>query len=148
MITATSFTGYGYWLEHGATSLWEWFRDLNESFEGSKNHHFFGDISSLFIQEFAGLKPNPRMEDVDEFEISPRIPTVLRFAEARYEGRRGQIRTRWEKTEKGIQLTVEAPEGVRVTIVPPEWDHHQSVGDSETILFEEERKITRVFKIQ
>ena len=120
LITSTSRSCYGYWIEHGATSLWELFPDLSVSSEGSKNHHFFGDISSLFIQEFAGLKPNPRCTDIDAYEISPQFLRALDHAEARYHARLGEISVRWERTEEGILIRLSAPEGARGRLVLPE----------------------------
>ncbi len=120
LITSPSRSCYGYWLAHGATSLWESFPDLNVSWEGSKNHHFFGDISSLFIQEFAGLKPNPLCGDIDAYEISPHFIQALDFAEAYYHARLGKITVRWERKENGIVLRVTAPKGTRGRIVLPE----------------------------
>ena len=50
LITAKSRTCYGYWIENGATSLWESFKRKDDPHTDSKNHHFLGDISSWFIQ--------------------------------------------------------------------------------------------------
>lgn len=64
MITGKTKWSYGYWIENGATTLWEDFVDKNVAGHESKNHHFRGDISSWFIQELAGLKLNPNAEDI------------------------------------------------------------------------------------
>ena len=120
LITSTSRSCYGYWMIHGATSLWECFPDLSVSYEGSKNHHFFGDISSLFIQEFAGLKPNPRCADADEYEISPHFVQALDYAEAYYHARLGKISVRWDRTDDGIRICVSAPKGAKGRLVLPE----------------------------
>ncbi len=120
LITSTSRSCYGSWIAHGATSLWECFPDLNVGTEGSKNHHFMGDISSLFIQEFAGLKPNPHFDDVNAYEISPVFVKELDFAEAYYLAPKGKISVRWERTPAGIEIRIHAPEGTRGELVLPE----------------------------
>ena len=119
MITANSRSCYGYWLAHGATALWECFPDLSVSSEGSKNHHFLGDISSLFIQEFAGLKPNPAVNDPDAYEISPCFIRGLSHAEAYFQARRGRLWVRWERTGAGVTIRVSAPEGARGALILP-----------------------------
>ncbi|MBR6186176.1 MAG: family 78 glycoside hydrolase catalytic domain [Clostridia bacterium] len=120
LITSPSRSCYGYWAAHGATSLWECFPDLNVSAGGSKNHHFMGDISSLFIQEFAGLKPNPRCDDVNACEISPRFVRKLDFAEAYYLAPLGKISVRWDRTPDGIAIRVRVPKGIKGNLVLPE----------------------------
>ena len=120
LITSDSRSCYGYWMAHGATSLWECFPDLDVGTEGSKNHHFMGDISSLFIQEFAGLKPNPRFDDVNAFEISPHFAEKLDFAEAYYDAPKGRIAVRWERIPSGITVRICAPKGTLGKLVLPE----------------------------
>ena len=84
--------------------------DLSVGTDGSKNHHFMGDISSLFIQEFAGLKPNPRLDDVNAWDISPHFVTGLDFARAFYLAPKGRISVRWDRTPEGVLIRFSAPE--------------------------------------
>ena len=120
LITSPSRSCYGYWMTHGATSLWECFPDLDIGTEGSKNHHFMGDISSLFIQEFAGLKPNPDFNDVNAFEISPHFVKKLDYAEAYYHAPKGTVSVRWDRTPDGIEIRIRMPEGTRGKLVLPD----------------------------
>ncbi|MBR4539466.1 MAG: family 78 glycoside hydrolase catalytic domain [Clostridia bacterium] len=120
LITSASRSCYGYWMTHGATSLWECFPDLAVGTEGSKNHHFMGDISSLFIQEFAGLKPNPCFEGPDTYEISPQFIKGLDWAEAHYHAPRGTITVRWERTENGVILRVSVPKEAKGRLILPQ----------------------------
>ena len=120
LITSTSRSCYGYWLAHGATSLWECFPDLEVGTEGSKNHHFMGDISSLFIQEFAGLKPNPRCDNVNACEISPHFVKNLDYAEAFYLSPLGKISVRWDRTANGAVIRLSIPKGIKGKLVLPE----------------------------
>ena len=117
MITAKSSTGYGYWIENGATSLWESFKDKDEPYTDSKNHHFLGDISSWFIQELAGLKPNPKVDDIRYFEISPHFIDELDYAKAYYESPFGRVSVIWTRNEKTIKLDVSMPDGTYGKVV-------------------------------
>ena len=120
LITTDSRSCYGYWVAHGATSLWECFPDLDIGTEGSKNHHFLGDISSLFIQEFAGLKPNPLCNDVNAFEVSPHFLKQLDFAEVYFLAPTGKISVRWDRVPSGISIRIGLPENATGKLVLPE----------------------------
>lgn len=119
MITSKERTCYGYWIKNGATSLWESFLDLSINAGESKNHHFLGDISSLFIQEFAGLKPNPQAKDIKTFEISPHFVKKLSYPAASYNSPFGEITARWERQGKRIKLDVTSPECMSGKVVLP-----------------------------
>ena len=111
IITAKSRTGYGYWIENGATSMWESFKSIDNPYTDSKNHHFLGDISSWFIQELAGLKPNPNVEDIKYFEISPHFIKQLDNARASYDSQFGKVSVKWERTGQDIKLEISMPKG-------------------------------------
>ena len=113
IITSKERSCYGYWIENGAVTLWESFKDANGEYVDSRNHHFLGDISSWFVQELAGLKPNPDMNDISYFEISPKFINKLSYAEAFYDSEFGRVTSKWERTENGIELSVTVPGGVK-----------------------------------
>lgn len=118
MITSTKRTGYGNMLKNGATTLHEDFCDTDE-IAGSQNHHWCGDISSLTFQKFTGLKPNPNVNDISHFEISPSIVTDLNYCECYYDSKFGRINVKWERKDKDIVLSVSAPDGIHGTIIAP-----------------------------
>ena len=120
MITAKSRTGYGYWIENGATSMWESFRTKDDPDTDSKNHHFLGDISSWFIQELAGLKPNPKVDDIRYFEISPHFIDDLEYAKAHYDSKFGRVSVMWERNAQEIKLDITMPEGTYGVAVLPD----------------------------
>ncbi len=120
LITSGARSCYGYWMNHGATSLWECFPDLDVGTEGSKNHHFMGDISSLFIQEFAGLKPNPDFRDVNACEISPHFVNALDYAEAFYRAPKGEVSVRWDRTPSGMDIRIRMTGETKGTLILPE----------------------------
>lgn len=102
---------YGYWVKNGGDTMWESFKALDNPHLDSRNHHFLGDISNLFIQEFAGLKPNPDAIDVSHFEVSPIPPAELDYAKAYYDYKTGRINVEWKREGEGITLNVKtAPE--------------------------------------
>ena len=121
IITSKSRTCYGHWIEQGATALCESFREFDSPYVDSRNHHFFGDISSWFMQAIAGLKPNPRADDISCYEISPNFITDLSFAKAHYTSAFGTTSVKWERMENGnIKLYVDIPKGIHGRVVLPE----------------------------
>jgi len=110
MIIQKDKNSFGYWVENGATSLWERFKMVDDiKADNSKNHHFLGHISSWFIQELAGLKPNPDANDVSYFEISPSFVSNLSYAKASYDSKFGNVSVAWERVEDTVILKVNAP---------------------------------------
>jgi len=120
MIVAKDIFSFGYWIENGATSLWERFKSVNDiNADNSKNHHFYGHISSWFIQYIAGLKPNPDADDITYFEISPNFVLALANAKARYISGFGEVKVSWVRNCDKINLSVVAPKGTKGKIKLP-----------------------------
>ena len=121
MITRLDYPSYGNWIARGATSMWEFFQPEGGGVS-SLNHHFFGDISSWFIQKVAGIRPNPYCEDVTEVVVAPCFVSQLSFAEAAYAAPDGRVQVRWERIDGGIVLKVSADEALHGQIrLPVGW---------------------------
>lgn len=120
IITSKECTCYGYWIENGATSLWESWLPMDSHEVNSRNHHFFGDISSWFIQCLAGLKPNPTATDISHFEISPNFVEALSYAKAEYLSPFGKMAVHWKREDGNITLHAVLPANTKGEIVLPE----------------------------
>lgn len=121
MITRPDFPSYGNWIARGATSLWEDF--LPESGPAaavnSMNHHFFGDISSWFIQSIAGIVYNPVGHDTTRLDIRPHFIGKLDHAEAFHVCPAGKISASWRRDGQDVILTLEIPEGLQGSVYAP-----------------------------
>lgn len=117
VITARHPHCYGYWVEHGATSMLESFQEVDSPNVNSNNHHFLADVSSWMIQELCGIKPNPQADDMSVFEISPHFAESLSFAEGYYDSRFGRLWARWERRDGGVRLEVDIPAGMKGRLV-------------------------------
>ena len=105
------------------------------------NHHFFGDVSAWFIAHVAGIKVNPNFFDCDYVEISPEFIQKLSFAEAKYNHRKGEIFSRWERDGEDVKLTVKIPDGLRAKLVLPKgWKCSETMLDKNS-----EMKISRLY---
>lgn len=118
MIENPTYPSYAQWVARGDTALSEGFvRDGVGERGGrdSRNHHFWGDISSFFIQNIAGLRPNPNVCDTNEYLIAPEFVSTLSFARANYR----EVSVAWEREKDGILLSVNAPSSSKGTIRLP-----------------------------
>ena len=115
--TNTRYPGWGYWMEQGATTLWE---DFNmESLDNSRNHMFFGDIVHWWYKELTGIRPDPNHVGFKHFSIQPFFPESLEFAKATHDCMYGQIRSEWKRVGEDITLVIEVPANTTSTIVLP-----------------------------
>ena len=110
MIEGPEYPSYGYWLAWDATSLWESFSP--NGMTSSRNHHFWGDISSWFIQYLAGIRLNPSCKDVNRLDIAPCFVDSLDHAEGWHIAPAGKISSSWVREGDQIRLTLEIPEGM------------------------------------
>ena len=116
MITRPDFPSYGHWVKLGATSLWEDFR-ADGSTVNSRNHHFWGDISSWFIQVLAGIRFNPHRNNIHEANIKPAFLPELQYAEGFYDSPDGRISVSWKRENENILLQAEVPDGMKGYII-------------------------------
>lgn len=116
MITDSRFPSYAYWINNGRTSLCETFRKT-DLLPNSQNHHFWGDISSWFMQNLVGIKINPKGRDCTEVEISPKFINKLTFANGSTYTVNGKISVSWKKDKNAITLTCDIPKGCHGKIV-------------------------------
>lgn len=111
LITGKTRSCYGYWIENGATSLWENFLPIEES-AGSLNHHFMGDISSWMIERLVGIQPNPNVNDITEFRIAPGFVAEVGYASAYYDFSEGRLCCSYSYCGDTIRLEIAVPGGV------------------------------------
>lgn len=116
MITRKDFPSYGYWLEQGATTLWEAFYVDRVK---SCNHHFWGDISAWFIKQIAGINYNPKADDIKYLEIKPNFIDGLKNASAFYDGIFGRISSEWHRDGQKVILNLEIPKEINTKIILP-----------------------------
>ncbi|MDR1892321.1 MAG: glycoside hydrolase family 78 protein [Oscillospiraceae bacterium] len=116
MITRPEFPSYGWWIEQGATSLWEDFQEYEHN--ASMNHHFWGDISHWFIRWLAGIHYNPRGRG-GELDIRPQFIPQLTHARGFYAAPEGKIAVGWAREDNGIRLEIEMPQTLSGRIILP-----------------------------
>ena len=115
MITKPEYPSYGFWLDHGETALPEAFQGEERQYAISHNHHFMGDFIRWFMCSVAGL----RILSHNRVEIKPAFLSALDHAEAYHDLPLGRVSVRWERTDKGLSVSVTVPHGVTCKLSLP-----------------------------
>ena len=113
----TRYPGWGFWMENGATTLWEDF-DVKSN-DNSHNHMFFGDIVHWSYQVLAGIQPVQDDPGFKHFRIVPFFVRPLDMVKANHESMYGNIVSLWQRGESGVHMEIEIPVNTTSTVVLP-----------------------------
>lgn len=114
IVTQTGFPSWGYWLAHGATTLWEDWQG-----NASLNHIMFGDISAWMFKTLAGIAPNPAHPGFKQFMIHPHILGDLTWVRAEHTTMYGTIRCAWKLTDEQFTLHLTVPGNCQAQVSLP-----------------------------
>lgn len=121
LITDPDHPSYGRMIRCGSDTLWENFA-MEPAGTGSLNHHFFGDVSSWFIQNLAGLQQNPLDRDPLECRVLPRFIEALAHVSAARELPCGTLALEYTRTGDTVTCTLQVPAGAHGRFVlEPGW---------------------------
>lgn len=114
MLQQDKFPSFGYMLNNGATTLWEWweYRDSSENhpFQGgsaSHNHPFKGGLATLFYSHILGIKPTKCA--FKEIRIEPCPIREVESAMGSYQSLFGKISSSWRYCDNQIVYEIEIP---------------------------------------
>jgi alpha-L-rhamnosidase len=104
LLATKTYPGWGYWIEKGATTLWEdWYG------ETSQDHIMFGDVSSWFYKALGGIRPDEKSPGYKHFYIKPEFIADLMWVKSSYESVYGTITSNWKREGKTITHDVTVP---------------------------------------
>jgi len=106
---------WGWWLEHGATTLWEQWNGAD-----SRNHIMYGDISAWFYKALAGINADPAAPGFKHFFIRPQPVGDLAYAKAEYDSIHGKIASEWNIANGRFNLHVVVPPNTTATVCVPD----------------------------
>ena len=115
MITRLDAPSYGVMIADGLTTLGE---NVRRPY-GSCNHHFWGDISALMIEYFAGIRPNPDLQNAKNIDIRPLFSTDMTHAKAYYKAPSGLVDVAWKRAGDAVELTLTYPTEANGFVVAP-----------------------------
>jgi len=139
VVTQHTFPGWGYWLENGATTLWQHWT----GHKGDLAHAMWSTVDEFFVEDLAGIKSPINGETstgYDEIKIKPQIPQKLTFARASTKCIKGTISSSWKREKNKFTFKVEIPANSTATVhVPVFVDSDFTIKESTNLIWEEGR---------
>jgi hypothetical protein len=107
------FPGWGFMLEHGATTSWESWSGL------SHIHDTLISIGGWFIEGIGGIQADEKAPGFEHFFLKPALVGHLTFARTSYKSVYGTIVSNW-RVEKGtLHMEAAVPPGTTATLYLP-----------------------------
>lgn len=114
------FPGWGWWMENGATTLYEnW--PINASSDISMNHIMFGEIGAWLFKGPGGIRPDPAAPGFRHIRLTPLLLDSVDRFEARHQSPFGWIESGWHRTNGVLQYEALIPPGSRATLILPQY---------------------------
>ena len=114
MVAQKDQPSWGWWLEQGATTLWEQWNGSE-----SRNHIMYGDVSAWFYKALGGIQPDPQAPGFKHFTVAPQVVGGLTSARASYDSIRGPIVSDWKVANGEFRLTLTIPANTTATVSLP-----------------------------
>jgi alpha-L-rhamnosidase len=105
---------WGWWIEQGATTLWEEWRG-----DASRFHVMYGDVAAWFYKALAGINPDPDAPGFKHFFVRPNVVGELTSARGEYQSIRGKIVSDWKVVNGEFQLLLVVPANTSATVSLP-----------------------------
>jgi alpha-L-rhamnosidase len=102
-----TFPSWGWMLENGATTLWETWRESDNTF--SHNHPMFGSISAWFIRHLGGIQAADDAVGFDRIVIRPQTGHGLEWVKSSHRSVRGMIESNWKISGTGKEFEIVIP---------------------------------------
>ncbi len=102
IVNNTAFPGWGYMIDRGATTLWETWKESDNTY--SNCHPMFGSVTEWFYRWLGGIRPDPENPGFKKFMINPVLPDSLDYVKCTYYSPYGKIISNWEKRSPAHQI--------------------------------------------
>jgi len=119
--TQTTYPGWGYMIEKGATTIWElWNGDTADPAMNSGNHVMqIGDLGVWLYEYLAGIRPDPERPGFKHAIIRPYPVEGLTFVKASHQCMYGTLRSHWRRENGRFVLDVSVPANTTATVFVP-----------------------------
>ena len=121
IVTQTNYPGWGYMVEHDATTVWElWNGNTADPAMNSGNHvMLIGDLAIWMYEDLAGIKPDPQDPGFKHIIMRPTPVGDLTFVKASHRSPYGWIRSEWRIEDNEFDWHVEVPANTTATVYLP-----------------------------
>ena len=115
------YPGWGYMIEHGATTIWElWNGNTADPTMNSGNHVMLvGDLVVWLYENLAGIKPDPDAPAFKHIIMKPTPAGNLTFVKATHDSPYGLISSKWRRDENKFDWQIEIPANTTATVFVP-----------------------------
>ena len=110
----TTFPGYGWWIEQGATTMWEYWDG-----RGSRNHPMFGGGIVWLYRVLAGMNADPAQPGYRHIIFRPRPAGDITMAAYSNLTPYGTAAIEWQKEGPRFQMDITVPVGSTATVCIP-----------------------------
>jgi alpha-L-rhamnosidase len=148
VVNQRTFPGYGYMLDHGATTLWESWEYPDTV--NSQNHPMFGSVVEWYYRSLLGI--NSLTPGFKTFYIKPQPAGDLYWARGHYDSQSGRIVSEWNTESTTFRMRVGIPANTTALVYVPSLPGlpvKESGGDAKTapgLQFKEYRDGYAVFE--
>jgi alpha-L-rhamnosidase len=121
LASQNTYPGWGYMVEHGATTIWElWNGDHGDPGMNSGNHvMLLGDLIIWYYENLAGIKADPDMPAFKHVIMKPVVPGGLTNVDASYESVYGKITSKWKNETNKFTWEITIPANTSATVYIP-----------------------------
>lgn len=118
LATYCGYPSIGYMLRNGATTIWERWEKMAGNHMNSHDHPMLGAYTIWFQKDLCGLDPQCRTRD-GRLLLRPHPVDGLRTASATLGTPQGPVSLKWERTDRGICVSIEVPWNCAVDVELP-----------------------------
>jgi alpha-L-rhamnosidase len=135
IVTQTNYPGWGYMVEHNATTVWElWNGDTANPAMNSGNHVMLvGDLTIWMYENLAGIKADPQEPGFKHIIMRPLPIGDLKYVKASHCSPYGWIRSEWHREENEFDWHIEIPANTTATIYLPTSHAESITADNQTL---------------
>jgi alpha-L-rhamnosidase len=117
MFNQTTYPGWGYMLEQGATTLWEQWNGF-----WSHIHSCFTSPDNWFYQGLAGIQADPAAPGFKNTIIKPAIVGDVTWVKSHHDSPYGRIVSNWKREGEKVTMEVTIPPNSTATVFVPAKD--------------------------
>jgi alpha-L-rhamnosidase len=136
----TTFPSWGWMLENGATTLWETWKQSDNTF--SHNHPMFGSISAWFFRHLGGIQIAEDAVGADRIIIRPQTGHGLTWVKSSHRTVRGLVESNWKVTDSGTEFDIVIPPDTTAIIQLPAGTIIKAESDGTAIQLSPENQTT------
>jgi alpha-L-rhamnosidase len=121
LATNTTYPGWGYMVENGATTIWElWNATTAAPDMNSQNHvMLLGDLIVWFYENLAGIKTDPENPGFKVIIMNPSFAEGLDHVKALYHSIHGIIKSEWKKEQGKLYWNITIPANTQAIVCFP-----------------------------